>query len=410
MSTAPETKIKTGERSSAPAPPRARRTPGRRLLGALIPTLLIGGLVAFLVAKGPAGIFPGDFPPVEDLTIQRVTFAPGEIRAAVTNGGPEPVTVAQVLVDEAYWSHTIEPSRTIPRLKDATVTIPYPWVEGEPVEIALVTSTGLTFAREVEVATETPRPDARFLISFGLLGLYIGLIPVAIGMASMPFLRTLSVRWLHFFMAFTAGVLVFLGLEALAEGLEASEELPTALGGVGLVAAAALGSFLLILAGARLLQRRAGTNARLVIAYTVAGGIGLHNLGEGLAVGAAYTLGEVALGAFLVIGFAIHNTTEGIGIVSILGDRATRIRHLVFLGLLAGVPTIFGAWAGAFAFSPVFAAIFLGIAAGAIAEVIVDILRVVRQEAKGGLASVESLAGIAIGVATMYATGLLVTA
>ncbi|MGH2733784.1 MAG: ZIP family metal transporter [Actinomycetota bacterium] len=407
-------KVKTQATSSEPAPPRARRGtgsyPGRRLLAALIPTLLIGGLIVFLVAKGPAGIFPGDFPPVEDLSIQRVTFAPGEIRAAVTNGGPEPVTVAQVLVDEAYWTHTVEPSRTIPRLKGATVAISYPWVEGEPVEIKLVTSTGLTFPATVDVATETPRPDARFLTTFGLLGLYIGLIPVAIGMASMPLLRTLSPRWLHFFMAFTAGILAFLGFEALDEAFEASGELPTAFGGAGVVAVAALGSFLVILAGARLLQRRAGADARLVIAYTVAGGIGLHNLGEGLAVGAAYALGEIALGAFLVIGFAIHNTTEGIGIVSILGSRAARMKHLILLGLLAGVPTIFGAWAGAFAFSPILATVFLAIAAGAIAEVIVDILRLVREEAPDGLTSLESLGGIAMGLAVMYTTGLLVAA
>lgn len=386
----------------ASAPARARR--------ALVPVVLLAALVAFLLTAGARGIFPGDFPPVEELSIGRATLHAGEIRLTVQNGGPSPVTISQVLVDDAYWQHSVRPSRTIPRLRSATVTIPYPWVRGEPVEIALVSSTGVTFTHEIEVAAETPPLDVRFVLTFLLLGVYIGVIPVLMGMTWLPFLRSLSRRWLHFFMAFTAGVLVLLGAETITEALEAAREMPAAVGGVGIVTAASLGAFALILAGSRRFQQRMAGDSRLVIAYAVAAGIGLHNLGEGLAVGAAYRLGEIALGAFLVIGFAIHNTTEGIGIVSILGDRKTSLPTLFTLGLIAGVPTIFGAWTGAFFFSPVIAAVFLAVAAGAIAEVVVDVLRVVRDEAEGGLTSVESLGGIAAGLAVMYATGLLVAA
>ncbi|MGH7426014.1 MAG: ZIP family metal transporter, partial [Candidatus Methylomirabilales bacterium] len=286
-------------------PAGSQRAGGARRAGlALIPIALMGALVAFLLARGPTGIFPGDFPPVEDLAVERTTLVPGEIKLSVRNGGPSPVTIAQVLVDEAYWEHSVSPSRTLGRLEAATITIPYPWVKGEPAEIQIVSSTGITFAHEIAVATQSPRVDPRLLLTFAALGLYIGVIPVGLGMAWMPFLRTLSARWLHFFIALTAGVLAFLGAETIAEALDESGELPTAIGGVGVVTAAALGSFLLILAGSRYMQRRAGAEARLVVAYTLAGGIGLHNLGEGLAVGAAYRLGEIALGAFLVIGFA----------------------------------------------------------------------------------------------------------
>lgn len=382
----------------------------RRLALLIAPLGLLAALVVFLVALGPRGIFPGDFPPVEDLSIQRATLKPEEIRLTVTNGGPSPVTVAQVLVDDAYWEHTIQPKPTVERLGSATITIPYPWVEGEPVEIALVTSTGATFTHEIEVATETPTVDRTFVLTFALLGIYIGVIPVLAGMTWLPFLRTLGRRWLHFFMAFTAGVLVFLGVEALVEAIEQSEALPTALGGIGVVAAAVIATFALILAGTRRLGANAATDNRLVIAYTVAAGIGLHNLGEGLAVGAAYRLGEIALGAFLVIGFAIHNTTEGIGIVSILGDRRTALRHLALLGMIAGAPTILGGWIGAFFFSPVLAAIFLAVAAGAIAEVVFEVMRTVRAKAPGGLASIESLAGLSVGLIVMYLTGLFVAA
>lgn len=381
---------------------------GRRVALALVPLALLAALVVLLVALGPRGIFPGNFPPVEDLSIQKVSFRPDEVVLSVTNGGPSPVTIAQVLVDDAYWEHEIEPSRTLGRLDTATVTIMYPWVEGEPASFTLISSTGLTFSREISVATETPSVDPRFVLTFALLGVYIGVAPVLAGMTWLPFLRTLHVRWLHFFLAFTAGVLVFLGVEAVAESIDKSQALPTALGGVGVVAAAGIGAFALILAGTRWWEGRGSSDEKLVIAYTVALGIGLHNLGEGLAVGAAYRLGEIALGAFLVIGFAIHNTTEGIGIVSVLGQRKTPVRSLLMLGLIAGVPTIFGGWIGAFFFSPVLATVFLAVAAGAIAEVVYEVMRTVRVEA--GLASLESLGGLAAGLAVMYFTGLLVAA
>jgi zinc transporter, ZIP family len=397
----------TEEKSAAES---RKQPPSRRLLLGLIPVALLGALIVFLLLRGAAGIFPGNFPPVEDLSFGRVTIAPNEIKVRVTNGGPVAVTVSQVLVDDAYWAHEIEPSRTISRLHTATVTIPYRIVEGEPVEIKLVTSTGLTFAHEVAVATDTPAVDVRFLLSFALIGLYVGVIPVLMGMTWKPFFETLSVRWLHFFMAFTAGVLLFLGIEALIDASDSSKELPTALGGFGVVAVGAVGAFALIFATSRLLRGRTSSDKRLGVAYAVAVGIGLHNLGEGLAVGAAYRLGEIALGAFFVIGFAIHNTTEGIGIVSILGDRKTAVRRLLALGLIAGGPTIIGAWTGAFLFSPLLATVFLAVAAGAIAQVIYEVMRIVRSEAPGGLASLESLGGVTVGLVVMFVTGLLVTA
>ncbi len=381
-----------------------------RLALLAIPLIVIAALATLAIKAGPAGIFPGDFPPVEDVTIGRVDLEPGLMTVVVTNGGPSEVDVVQVLVDEAYWDFTATPDGPMQRLASKTFRIPYPWVEGEPVVITLISSSGTTFEHEIAVAAESPPVSSKFILTFGLLGIYIGLIPVLLGMTFMPFLRTLSRRWLHFFMAFAAGVLIFLGVETLVEAIEQAETLPPAFGGIGVVSLGAIGSFALILAFSRMMQRRSGADSRLVVAFTVAAGIGLHNLGEGLAVGAAYRLGEIALGTFLVIGFGLHNTTEGLGIVSILGDRKVPIARLVGLGLIAGMPTVVGAWAGAFFFSPVLAAAFLAVATGAIAEVIVDVMAVVKREAQGGLASVESLGGIAAGLAVMYATGVFVAA
>ena len=95
----------------------------RRWMGALIPLLLLLGLVGFLMQFGPLGVFVAAFPPVEHLTIDRVTLSPGTMVIHVTNGGPQPVTVAQVLVDDAYWQFTMEPRATVSRLGSATITV-----------------------------------------------------------------------------------------------------------------------------------------------------------------------------------------------------------------------------------------------------------------------------------------------
>jgi zinc transporter, ZIP family len=145
----------------------------------------------------------------------------------------------------------------------------------------------------------------------------------------------------------------------------------------------------------------------LVLAYLIATGIGLHNLGEGLAVGAALATGEVALGTFLIIGFAIHNTTEGLAIVAPLGTFRTRpsLWHFIGLGAVAGLPTVLGAWGGGFAFAPGWATLAFGVAAGAIGQVIWQISRSVSKE--HGLASPFGAVGLMAGILFMYATGLL---
>lgn len=390
-----------------PAPP-AEKSRARSALIA-IPLLTTAAIVLFFFRLGPAGIFPGDFPAIEELKFGRVTLNPGEIKVVITNGGPEPVTIAQVLVDDAFWDFTTDAAGSVERLKSATLTIPYPWVEAEPVNITLITSTGLTFTHTIDVATTTPAVDGRFLLTFALIGVYIGLIPVLVGMTWKPFLSTLSRRWLNFFLAFTAGVLIFLGNDTFVDALQEAALLPSAFGGVGLVVLGAAAAFVLTSLVARRFRGRPGTDPALVTAFTVSTGIGIHNFGEGLAVGAAYRLGEIALGTFLVIGFAIHNTTEGLGIVSILGKRRVKIGTLLVLGVIAGVPTVLGAWTGAFFFSPTLATIFLAVALGAIAQVVVEVLGVVRRSA-GGLGSVECMGGIAIGFAVMYLTGLFVAA
>jgi len=382
----------------------------RRLLSILLPTFAIAALAVFLIRLGPAGIFPGDFPPIEDLTIGGADLEPGKIELTLTNGGPSPVTVSQLLVDDAFWDFSIEPDKEIRRLRSATITLEYPWVEAEPVNLKIITATGVTFDHTIDVATASPKANGRFFLTFTALGIYIGLLPVLLGMMFLPMMRQISASWIRFLMALTVGILAFIGIETLAEAFDSSKLLPPAIGGVGLVAVGAITSFALISAASRRLKQKSSGDPRWTTALLVSAGIGLHNLGEGLAVGAAYRLGEIALGTFLVIGFALHNTTEGLGIVSILGRSRVSLMKLLMLGTIAGAPTILGGWIGGIFFSPTIAALFLAIAAGAIAEVIVDVLGAIEDESEGSSRSATVLLGIGAGVAVMFLTGLLVPA
>ncbi len=409
-------------------PPRDGRA--RKWLFGLLPLLLLGIMVAVFLRFDPTEVFRTAFPPVEELTIERVTFPePGRMKVRVVNGGPEPVTIAQVLVDEAYWRFELDGDRTVPRLASRTLTLPYPWVEGEPHEIAVVSSTGLTFTHEVEVATVTPRPNARYLTTFALLGLYAGVVPVLIGLLWYPFLREIDRKWLHFFLSLTVGLLLFLGVDSLAEALEVAERVPSAFQGVGLVLLGVAGAVLALRAlgawrseGAeggpeaapgRAVDRGAGgasTSSRLRLAYLIAIGIGLHNLGEGLAIGAAYALGEIALGSFLVIGFALHNTTEGLAIVAPVASDRPPLWHLAVMGAVAGLPTIAGAWIGGFSYSPIASTLFLALGAGAIFQVVLEVGKMIQRAWPQGVFQPLNAAGLALGLLLMYGTALLVVA
>ena len=254
-------------------------------------------------------------------------------------------------MDEAYWTHTIEPGRTLNRLDQARIVVPYPWVDGEAHELMLITSTGVTFNHAVEVAVETPRPDFRFFGIFALIGIYVGVLPVAIGMMWTPFLRRLGRKWTQSILALTIGLLLFLGVDTIEESLEIAERLPEAVQGIAIVAIGAVLAFLALEGVTRWLTVRTGgneTTTRLAIAFSIAIGIGIHNLGEGLAIGAAYAVGKITLSTFLIVGFTLHNVTEGLGIVAPIARTRPRLLTLVWLGLIAGVPTIAGAWIGGF--------------------------------------------------------------
>ena len=377
----------------------------------LAPLVLLAGLVFLFLRVGPVGVFRATFPPVEELTLERIRLPePGVMEVRVVNGGPEAVTIAQIMVDDANWVHTVDGSRRVERLGRRTVQIPYPWVEGEPLTVTVVTNTGLTFSTDVAVATRSPVVDARYLGTFALLGVYAGVIPVFIGLLWLPFVRSVERRWIDFFLSLTIGLLVFLGVDALEEALATAVLVPGAFQGTALVVFGLLGTPLIIGALGEWRARARGERSPLWVAGLIAFGIGLHNLGEGLAIGTSYATGEIALGTFLVIGFLLHNTTEGLGIVTPLADERPRLRTLLLLGALAGVPTVIGAWIGGFTYSPVWTTLFFAVGAGAIVLVVYELWRLFARRTPGGLLAPLNAAGVLLGMLIMYATGLLVTA
>ncbi len=391
------------------AAPKRGRTP--LWFKGLAPLVLLAALVAVFFRVGPVGVFRQTFPPVEELTIERIRLpAKGVMEVQLVNGGPEAVTVAQVMVDDANWVHRVDGSRTIERLERRTITIPYPWVEGEPHSVALVTKTGLTFTADVAVATLSPSVDALYLTTFALLGIYAGVIPVFIGLLWLPFVRAIEQRWIDFFLSLTMGLLVFLGADALVESMETSRLVAGAFQGPALVLIGLVATPLILAALGRCRGGVRQQRTPLQVAGLIALGIGLHNLGEGLAIGASYATGEIALGTFLVIGFLLHNTTEGLGIVTPLADQRPRLHSLVLLGALAGIPTVLGAWIGGFTYSPALTTLFFSIGVGAIIAVVYELYKLFSRRSGAGLAAPLNTTGFLVGMMIMYGTGLLVPA
>lgn len=386
----------------------AERSQSRWLL-ALGPLALLVLMVAGFLAFDPLSFFAGAYPPIEELMIQRVAFPePGQIEMDVINSGPDRVTVAQVLVDEAYWQHEVEPDNVLNRLERATVRIPYPWVDGEPLPITLVSETGVTFTEEVDVAVASPQVNVASFAGYGLLGIYVGVVPVILGMLWYPFMRRMARKWMDAILALTVGLLVFLFVDTLLEALELAEAVPGAFQGVPLVLLGTLLTTGVLLA----VGQRRGGRSPLGVAALIALGIGLHNLGEGLAIGAAFATGAAALGSFLVVGFTLHNVTEGVGIVAPLMDEERPPLPTFFgLALLAGGPAILGTWFGSLAYSPFLATLFLSVGAGAILQVIWEVGKLLARNARREERPVMSwlnFGGLVAGILVMYLTAFLV--
>jgi zinc transporter ZupT len=393
-----------------PTPTTQNAGIGRTLGLFIIPILLLAGVIALFLYTSGAGLQVEPAAPIETLTFERTILRPGEIEFHVRNTGPEELTLAQVIVNDSVWQFTASPSATIPRLGRAVLTLRYPWVEAEAYGIRFFSSNSVPFETAIDVATTTVTPDSGTLLSFTLIGLYVGVIPVFLGMFWFPALRRLGPQALLFLMALTAGLLVYLGIDATSEALELAREIGSPFQGVGLVGLGIVVTFLLLDA----ISRRQATigrkesEQRLAIAFMIAIGIGLHNLGEGLAIGAAFSVGAAALGTFLVVGFIIQNITEGLGIIApVLKDRPA-FSSLLWMGLIGGAPAILGAWIGGLSYSQPLAVLFLAIGAGAVFEVVYEIGKLIQKDMSKRPMPITVFAGVTAGMLLLYVTGLLI--
>jgi len=381
-------------------------------LWALVPVLLLALAVGGYVASGSSivELIGTNPPPADEFDVRRVQFKPGEIRIRVTNPQQEDLTVASVTVDDAIVPFQLDGPRTLGRLRSSTVVIPYRWVDGEPIAVGVTSSTGIETVEEIPAAVETPGVSAGGFLGYGIIGFLVGVLPVALGLLWLPSLRRVQQKWLTAFMALTGGLLAFLGVEALFEAFALQALVPGAFGGPGLVLLGVAGSFLTMtfIAG-RFSGKAGGAIGGVALATLVAIGIGLHNFGEGLAIGTSFAVGQLSLGSFLIIGFMIHNITEGLGIAAPAADAEATLSwpRLAALTAIAGAPAILGAWLGGFAANDVLAALFFGAAAGAAFEVIAEVARYVARRDPAGLRSSYAIGGFLAGIAIMYTTGLL---
>ncbi len=150
-------------------------------------------------------------------------------------------------------------------------------------------------------------------------------------------------------------------------------------------------------------QIRAVGARSLTVAYLVAIGLGLHSVGEGLAIGVAFVEGEVGLVVLLTIGFIIHNVTEGPAVIAAVAREQSRppLRHFLALGVLAGGGVIIGGWIGSFTTSDLVATAFFAIAAGAIIQVTWEMFDLVRDDA-GSLFDRRIIIAFIVGIFVLF--------
>ena len=378
-------------------------------ISAIAPIVLLAVLIVFLL--GPASTFLQFGIVLPEISIEKVEFTGNEIQATVRNTGPIDVNVVVADVNDRIQPAAIEPDTHLERFETALVRIPFDWNEGQPYTVGLTIDDGTRFEKQIDAASASLEPNSELFVFLGIIGLLIGVVPIMIGLLWYPFIKKLGRNAFSFFLAFTIGLLLFLGLDAIEEAFEISNtHLASVFNGELLIATVVILSFLGLYGIGNILIKRSEfskLSKGLAISLMIAIGIGLHNLGEGLAVGAAIAFGEVALSTFLIIGFAIHNTTEGLAIAAPLTRTKSVIGKMIGFGMIAGIPAVFGTWIGGFSFSPFFTIIFLSIGAGAIFQVVFSIFRFVKEESDS-FSNISIISGIGAGLVVMYLTSIFI--
>jgi len=383
---------------------------GKVIASGIIPFVFVILMMVYIFGPGADLLDFGI--PLPEITIEKIDFVDSEIQATIRNTGPIPVEVVMADVNDRIQPAAVEPDRFLERFETTLVRIPFEWNEAEPYIVGITIEDGTRFEKEIDAAAPALELSLDLAIFFAIIGTYVGIIPVMIGLLWLPFIKKISKQKFHFFLALTAGLLLFLAIDSIEEAIEVSDEnLAGSFNGSLLVATVTILSFLgLYYFGNKLVERASSSNLAkpIAIALMISIGIGLHNFGEGLAIGAAVGLGSVAFSTFLIVGFALHNATEGLAIAAPVSRGKLMFGKLAAMGMVAGAPAIFGAWIGGFSYSPFTSVIFLSIGAGAIFQVIIVIMKWIRDEGDNNLSSASVASGFAVGMLVMYLTSILV--
>jgi len=395
-------------------------TSHRRLwqLWAAVPLVLLA-LLAVAVLRGGDALISGlgANPPAADaFEITRVLFdeeGDRELRIRLTSPQRDELTIAAVAVDDAFVPFEVDGSRTIDRLDRRTIVVPYDWIPDEPYLIGVTSSSGIETTFEVPAAVRHESASGRGIRSALLVGLLVGFVPVALGLMWLPALRGLSDAALGGFMALTAGLLTFLAVDALEEALDLAGRIPAGVAGPGLVVLGVAGSYLGLTWVSHYFSARrkasAGHLSPVQLALLIAVGIGVHNFGEGLAIGTSFAIGELTLGLLLIVGFMVHNVTEGLGISVPLARSRPGVLRLLGLAVVAGVPASAGVLIGRYVTNDALAVVFFALAAGAALQVIAEVVRYLRRTSPdGSLFTGRTALGFVTGLLVMYLTGLLI--
>lgn len=391
--------------------PSTRKSLDAKTIGLMVlPLILLVGVIVLFLATNGAGLHVEPAAPVESITFDKTILRPDEIEFHIRNTSPQPITISAVNINDAIWTFTAQPGPTLPRFGQATIKLAYAWVRGEAYKITLFSSNSIPFNTSIPVAASTAMPNARTLLSFTLIGLYVGVIPVLLGITWFPALKLAGPRTFVFLMALTAGLLIYLGIDATNEALEIAGNVGGPFQGVGLVGIGIVVTFMLLDAITRwqVGVGRSEASQRLTLAFMIAVGIGLHNLGEGLAIGASYSVGAVALGTFLVIGFILQNITEGLGILAPIVKDQPSWGRLALMGMVGGGPAILGAWVGGFTYSQPLAVLFLAVGAGAVFEVAYEVFKLIQQSVAKHPRPLTVFAGVTAGMLMLYVTGFFI--
>lgn len=385
---------------------------GKGIITGLIPLIILIGVLGFVLKNG-AGVEKDPVAPIEVLNIERIKVTNTGFELSVSNTGPTPLTISQVMVNDSVWNYSVSPQAKLERFEEGKVNIAYPWVEGDPHTIKLITENGIITKGALAATTLTPETNRSNFLNYGLIGFYVGIVPITLGLLWYPFMKRFSRKWINSILALTVGLLLFLFVGTLADGFEIGAEAPSVFQGNMIVIIGASLTFLFLIGFDQYQQRKQEKKgySPFGMALLMATGIGLHNFGEGLAIGSSFSLGEAALGTFLIIGFTLHNITEGIGIAAPLLKTTPRLKDFLLLGGIAGAPAILGTWVGAFIISPIWGAFFLGIGAGAILQVIYVITKMLiddHRTHREPSVSWLNLSGFTIGLLIMYFTAFFV--